>query len=111
MTERAAGQIVPLGRGCTIAYAEPAIERLPVNMVETRPSVMVAVPRLYERLYARVISTVEAGPGLRKRIFYWARGLGLFKDYAEIDQFLAPPAIALVVPSQRRNSDAAPRVA
>jgi long-chain acyl-CoA synthetase len=76
MTERAAGQVVPLGRGCTIAYAEPAIERLPVNMVETRPTVMVAVPRLYERLYARVISTVESGPGLRKRIFYWAAGLG-----------------------------------
>jgi long-chain acyl-CoA synthetase len=76
MTERAAGQIVPLGRGCAIAYAEPMIERLPANMVETRPTVMVAVPRLYERLYARVTATVEAGPGLRKRIFAWALGLG-----------------------------------
>ena len=76
MTERAAGQVVPLGRGCTIAYAEPAIERLAANMAEARPTVMVAVPRLYERLYARVISTVEAGPALRKRIFYWATGLG-----------------------------------
>jgi long-chain acyl-CoA synthetase len=76
MTERAAGQVVPLGRGCTIAYAEPAIERLAANMVEARPTVMVAVPRLYERLYARVISTVEAGPGLRRRIFYWATRLG-----------------------------------
>jgi long-chain acyl-CoA synthetase len=76
MTERAAGQVVPLGRGCTIAYAEPAIERLAANMVQARPTVMVAVPRLYERLYARVISTVEAGPGLRRRIFYWATRLG-----------------------------------
>jgi long-chain acyl-CoA synthetase len=76
MTERAAGQVVPLGRGCTIAYAEPAIERLAANMAETHPTVMVAVPRLYERLYARVISTVEAGSGLRKRIFHWATGLG-----------------------------------
>jgi long-chain acyl-CoA synthetase len=76
MTERAAGQVVPLGRGCTIAYAEPAIERLAANMAETRPTVMVAVPRLYERLYARVISTVESGPDLRKRIFGWATGLG-----------------------------------
>jgi long-chain acyl-CoA synthetase len=76
MTERAAGQIVPLGRGCTIAYAEPAIERLAANMAEARPTVMVAVPRLYERLYARVISTVESGPNLRKRIFYWATRLG-----------------------------------
>ena len=78
-TERAAGQFVPLGRGCAIAYAEPTIERLPANMVEVRPTVMVAVPRLYERLYARVISTVEAGPALRKRIFYWALGLGAQK--------------------------------
>jgi long-chain acyl-CoA synthetase len=76
MTERAAGQVVPLGRGCAIAYAEPAIERLAANMAETKPTVMVAVPRLYERLYARVISTVEAGPALRKRIFYWATRLG-----------------------------------
>jgi long-chain acyl-CoA synthetase len=79
MTERAAGQIVPLGRGCTIAYAEPAIERLAANMAEVRPTVMVAVPRLYERLYARVITTVEAGPGLRRNIFEWALGLGRAK--------------------------------
>jgi len=79
MTERAAGQIVPLGRGCTIAYAEPAIERLAANMAETRPTVMVAVPRLYERLYARVVSTVEAGPPLRQRIFRWALALGRAK--------------------------------
>ncbi len=79
MTERAAGQIVPLGRGCTIAYAEPAIERLAANMAEVHPTVMVAVPRLYERLYARVVSTVEAGPGLRRKIFDWALGLGRAK--------------------------------
>jgi long-chain acyl-CoA synthetase len=76
MTERAAGQVVPLGRGCTIAYAEPAIERLAANMAEVRPTVMVAVPRLYERLYARVMSTVEASPPLRQRIFSWAQRLG-----------------------------------
>jgi long-chain acyl-CoA synthetase len=76
MTERAAGQVVPLGRGCTIAYAEPAIERLAANMAEARPTVMVAVPRLYERLYARVMSTVEAAPPLRQKIFFWAQRLG-----------------------------------
>ncbi len=74
--ERVAGMVVPLGRGCTIAYAEPLIERLPANMVEVQPTVMVAVPRLYERVYARVVSTVEAGTTLRQRIFGWAVGLG-----------------------------------
>ena len=74
--ERVAGMVVPLARGCTIAYAEPLIERLPANMVEVRPTVMVAVPRLYERVYARVVSAVEAGSPLRQRIFWWAAGLG-----------------------------------
>ncbi len=74
--ERVAGMVVPMGRGCTIAYAEPLIERLPANMIEVRPSVMVAVPRLYERVYGRVMSTVESGPKLRQRIFQWAVGLG-----------------------------------
>jgi long-chain acyl-CoA synthetase len=41
-----------------------------------RPTVMVAVPRLYERLYARVMSTVEASSPLRQRIFHWAQRLG-----------------------------------
>lgn len=79
--ERVAGMVVPLGRGCTIAYAEPLIERLPANMVEVRPTVMVAVPRLYERVYARVLSAVEAGSPLKQKIFHWAAGLGA-KKYA-----------------------------
>jgi long-chain acyl-CoA synthetase len=79
--ERVAGMVVPLARGCTIAYAEPLIERLPANMVEVRPTVMVAVPRLYERLYARVLSAVDEASSLRQRIFWWAAGLGK-KKYA-----------------------------
>ena len=74
--ERVAGMVVPLARGCGIAYAEPLIERLPANMVEVRPTVMVAVPRLYERLHARVLSAVEEASAMRQRIFWWAAGLG-----------------------------------
>jgi len=74
--ERVAGMVVPLARGCTIAYAEPLIERLPANMVEVKPTVMVAVPRLYERVYSRVLSNVETASPLKQRIFWWAAGLG-----------------------------------
>ncbi|MDP9272850.1 MAG: long-chain fatty acid--CoA ligase [Chloroflexota bacterium] len=79
--ERVAGMVVPLARGCTIAYAEPLIERLPANMVEVKPTVMVAVPRLYERVYSRVLSNVEAASPLKQRIFGWAASLGR-KKYA-----------------------------
>ena len=73
---RIVDEIVALGRGATVVFAEALIERLPANMVEVRPTVMGSVPRLYERVYARVLAAVEAGSPMRQRIFHWAVGLG-----------------------------------
>ncbi|MDQ2941506.1 MAG: long-chain fatty acid--CoA ligase [Chloroflexota bacterium] len=73
---RIVDEVVALGRGATVVYAEPLLERLPANMAEVRPTVMGSVPRLYERVYARVLSAVESGPPSRQRIFQWAAGLG-----------------------------------
>jgi long-chain acyl-CoA synthetase len=74
--ERLTGEVIPLAHGSTVAYAEPLIERLADNMVEVRPTVMAAVPRFYERVYGRVLASVEASPPLRRRIFHWAIGVG-----------------------------------
>jgi long-chain acyl-CoA synthetase len=76
---RIVDEVVALGRGAAVVYAEALIERLPANMVEVQPTVMGSVPRLYERVYARVLSTVEAGSPMRQRIFHWAAGLGAEK--------------------------------
>ncbi len=78
---RIVDEVVALGRGAAVVFAEALIERLPANMVEVQPTVMGSVPRLYERVYARVQSTVEAGSPARQRIFHWAAGLGA-KKYA-----------------------------
>ena len=61
--------------GCRIAYAE-SIDTVPVNMSELKPSLMMSVPRLYEKIYARVLENAVTGGGLKKRIFYWARRTG-----------------------------------
>jgi long-chain acyl-CoA synthetase len=74
--ERLVGEFLPLGMGATVAYAEPLIERLAQNMTDVQPTVMAAVPRFYERVYGRVLSTVEAGSPTRQKIFHWAMGLG-----------------------------------
>jgi long-chain acyl-CoA synthetase len=74
--ERLTGEVIPLAHGSTVAYAEPLIERLADNMVEVRPTVMAAVPRFYERVYGRVLASVEASPPLRRRIFHWAIEVG-----------------------------------
>ena len=76
---RIVDEVVALGRGAAVVFAEALLERLPANMVEVRPTVMGSVPRLYERVYARVGSAVESGSPMKQRIFHWASGLGAQK--------------------------------
>jgi long-chain acyl-CoA synthetase len=73
--ERTAGHNFMLYRGVTIAYAE-SVEKVPENMAEVRPHIMCSVPRLYEKMYARVNEKVASDPPLRQRIFAWAVGVG-----------------------------------
>ena len=73
--ERTAGHNFMLYAGVTIAYAE-SVERVPENMGEVRPHIMCSVPRLYEKMYARVNEKVAADPPLRQKIFRWAIGVG-----------------------------------
>lgn len=72
--ERTVGYYTPLLSGFTIAYAE-SIDTLADNMAEVRPHFMVSVPRVYEKVYQRIIEAVESGGGLKKKIFYWAKGV------------------------------------
>jgi len=82
--ERSAGHNFMLHVGATIAYAE-SVEKVPENMQEIRPTVMCSVPRLYEKMYARVNEKVAADPPLRQRIFHWAVGVGarVFGHYVD----------------------------
>ena len=60
--------------GTTIAYVEN-FDLVPVAMSEVRPSIALSVPRLYEKMYARVLENALAGGALKKRIFFWARAV------------------------------------
>ncbi|HSS43947.1 MAG TPA: long-chain fatty acid--CoA ligase, partial [Thermoanaerobaculia bacterium] len=64
-----------LYRKSSIAYAE-SIEKLRDNFLEIEPYCFGAVPRVYEKVYARILDRVEAGSGLKKRLFRWAVGIG-----------------------------------
>jgi long-chain acyl-CoA synthetase len=70
--ERMAGHYLMMETGTSIAYAE-SIDTVPENLVEVQPSLVLSVPRLYEKMYARVLEAAVAGGGLKKRIFFWAR--------------------------------------
>ncbi|MDN4074441.1 AMP-dependent synthetase/ligase [Fictibacillus terranigra] len=74
--ERMAGQFVPLSAGSAIAYAE-SMEKVSENLLEVRPTVLVSVPLLLEKVYTRVQEKIEAGTPLRRKIFSWALGVGM----------------------------------
>ena len=61
--------------GATIGFAE-SIEALSENMLEIRPTIMVTVPRLLEKIYARVLDAVLSGSALKRAIFHWAVKVG-----------------------------------
>lgn len=69
------GDYYLFSNGVTIAYAE-SIDTVPINMQEVRPTLMMSVPRLYEKIYARVLENAVASGGLKARIFFWARAVG-----------------------------------
>jgi long-chain acyl-CoA synthetase len=73
--ERMSGYYMMLDVGATITYAE-SVEAVPANMAEVRPTVMCSVPRLYEKMYARVLEKVAGDPPKRQKIFRWAVGVG-----------------------------------
>ncbi len=72
--ERMAGHYLMMATGTSIAYAE-SIDTVPLNLTEVRPTLVLSVPRLYEKMYARVLENALAGGAVKKQIFFWARAV------------------------------------
>lgn len=52
------------------------------TMGEVRPTVMVSVPRLYEKIYAAAMYGLSQGSALKKKLFHWSIGVGSRYQYA-----------------------------
>lgn len=61
--------------GLTTAFAE-SIEALAQNMQEVRPVFVFSVPRVYEKIYSRVLAAGAAGSSLKRAIFQWCVKVG-----------------------------------
>ncbi len=72
--ERMAGHYLMFATGTSIAYAE-SIDTVPINLAEVRPTLVLSVPRLYEKMYARILETALTGSFLKRRIFFWAKNV------------------------------------
>ena len=73
--EHTAGQFFPIVLGAQIYYAEGA-DKLVANMAECKPTIMMAVPRLYEMMHARILRGVEKQGGKKEALFRKTLELG-----------------------------------
>jgi len=73
--ERMAGHFLPVFVGAQIWHAENIL-KVAENIREVKPTLMVSVPRLYERIYTKIISNVEADSVVKRKIFWWAVNTG-----------------------------------
>ncbi len=76
--ERMGGYYTAFSSGGTICYAE-GIETVAQNMLEVQPTIITTVPRLFERIYSKILKNIETHSPAKQKIFYWAIETG--KEY------------------------------
>ncbi len=73
--ERAGGHFAAYGRGATVMFAR-SIDTLTEDMGVVRPTIMMSVPRLYEKMHGRILDGVKKSSFLKRFIFSWALEVG-----------------------------------
>jgi long-chain acyl-CoA synthetase len=82
-----------LAAGVIINYAE-SFDKVAQNLQEVRPTIVLSVPRLYEKVYARVLENALSGSALKRRIFFWAKRMGEEWATYRLDQRPVPGWLA-----------------
>ncbi len=68
MFERTAGYYLPMMAGSKIVYAR-SIEKLAEDLLEVKPTILVTVPRIFERVYNKIQLQLQNKPGVAKLLF------------------------------------------
>ncbi|MDY6981175.1 MAG: long-chain fatty acid--CoA ligase [Pseudomonadota bacterium] len=75
MFERTAGYYLPMVAGSTVAYAR-SIEQLAEDLLTIQPTILISVPRIYERVNNKIKAQLEAKPPLARKLFLGAVATG-----------------------------------
>jgi long-chain acyl-CoA synthetase len=73
--ERTAGYYLPIAAGSCVAYARSVAE-IPEDMATVRPTILVSVPRIYERSYMKLQVTLAQSSQLTRRLFTLTQAIG-----------------------------------
>jgi long-chain acyl-CoA synthetase len=92
--ERMAGWYLMFSAGAAVAFAE-SLDTVPQNMVEVRPTIMLGVPRFFEKLYARVQEALRQAPPIKRRLIHWALRVGNMAAAYRLRGAAVPAGVAL----------------
>jgi long-chain acyl-CoA synthetase len=91
--ERMFGHYSMFNSGVLINYAEN-VDTVAADMQRWRPTLMASVPRLYDKIYSRVLEAVRAGPALKQRLFFWGKRVGERVVDLRLGRCRVPPFLA-----------------
>ncbi len=73
--ERTVGYYLPMATGSAIAYNR-SIPQLAEDLVEVQPTIMISVPRIFERVYGKIMDKLATESSLKQRLFHLAVDTG-----------------------------------
>ena len=86
--------LLPLIFGWQSVYAE-SMDKIVDNLAIVKPTIMIAVPRIFEKIYAKVMEQLNQGNAIEKTAFKWAVNAAE-KYFAKIDKDLSPSASEII---------------
>jgi long-chain acyl-CoA synthetase len=99
--ERMAGYYTMIHIGVGISFAE-RMDTVPRDIQEVKPHIIISVPRLYEKMYGKILG-MAMGAGFPKRdLFFWARGIAVQVARRRVAGLPLPAGLAV----KRRLADA-----
>lgn len=99
--ERTAGYHAALLSGCHIAFAE-SVDKVVENILDFRPSIMVSVPRLFEKIYSRIYENVHQSSRFKRWLFHRAVERG--QDYM-MRRYIEPKQIGILLRLEHKLLD------
>jgi long-chain acyl-CoA synthetase len=92
--ERAAGHFYGMYVGITASYAE-SVQTVLEDFKEKQPTMILAVPRVCEKVYQRILMQVQRQPLWRQKVFWWAHGIGAAVSSLRENHLPVPPLLKL----------------
>ncbi len=75
IAQRIVLELVPMRMGTPVWFSE-SLSKLPAELRSIKPTIFLAPPRVWEKMYATIINEVKKRPAISRKIFYGALGLG-----------------------------------